>query len=76
LVELTVKMANLQKTMYRFNAIFIKIPTQVFKDLDRVIFNFIQKKQNPGQLKTILNNKRTSGGVIHPSLSPSYTTEQ
>jgi hypothetical protein len=42
-----VKMATLPKTIYRFNAVSTKIPTQVFKDMERAIHNFIWKTKNP-----------------------------
>jgi hypothetical protein len=51
-------MAILLKTIKRF-----KIPTQFFIELEREIYTFIWNNPKPRIVKTILNNKRTSGGI-------------
>jgi hypothetical protein len=65
-----VKMAILPKTIYRFNAIPIKILNQFFKELEETICIFIWNNNKPWLAKTILNNKRIS------DLTSSCYTEQ
>jgi hypothetical protein len=62
-----VKTAILLKAIYRFNTIPIKLPTQFLSELKMTIFSFIGDK-NPKVMKTILNNKRTAGGLTIPDL--------
>ena len=59
---------NLTKAIYRFSAIFIKIPIQFIKKIERAILNFIWNTKKPRISKTILYNKRTSEGITIPDL--------
>jgi hypothetical protein len=67
-----VKMLILLKAIYRFNATLIKIPIQFFNELERAICKFIWNNKKPRIAKTLLNDKRTSGGITMPVLRLYY----
>jgi hypothetical protein len=65
-------MAILLKAIYRFNVISIKIPSQFFKELERAICKFIWNNIKPRIAKTLLKDKRTSGGITMSNLKQYY----
>jgi hypothetical protein len=67
-------MAILLKAIYRFNEIPIKIPNQLFIELERTICKLIWNNKKHRIVKTILNNKRTCGGITISDLKLYYRT--
>ena len=67
-----VQMAILPKAIYRFNAIPIKILTQLFNELERTIGRFIWNNKKPRIANTLLKDKRTSGAITMPDLKMYY----
>jgi hypothetical protein len=60
------------KSNLQIHEITIKIPTQFLNELGRTICKFIWNNKKPRIAKTLLNDKRASGGITMPDLKLYY----
>ena len=61
----------LPKAIYRFSAIPIKIPIEIFIEREQVIVKFVWKHERSGTVKIIFRKKIKARGIIFPDFKQS-----